>query len=136
MSKLLGEFITAHWITNISTNIKVTIRTWNYKQAFVLCTAHKMKFSIKDFLSKCDQILNEKLHFLYSHNPNDQKEYIFLCITGTNKNWYYYHWDNRIQIFFLLYKAVKFHNSRNSFNPFEPEFNVGLIFFILAASFN
>ena len=32
-------------------------------------TAHKMKFSIVDFFSKCDQIhsfLNGKLHFLYS----------------------------------------------------------------------
>ena len=31
-------------------------------------TAQKMKFSIKDFFSKCDQIrnLNEKLHFLCS----------------------------------------------------------------------
>ena len=27
-------------------------------------TAQKMKFSIKGFLSKCDQILNVKLHFL------------------------------------------------------------------------
>ena len=26
-------------------------------------TAQKMKFSIKDFFSKCDQILNGKLHF-------------------------------------------------------------------------
>ena len=26
-------------------------------------TAQKMKFSIEDFLSKCDQILKEKLHF-------------------------------------------------------------------------
>ena len=26
----------------------------------------KMKFSIKDFFSKCDQILNGKLHFLCS----------------------------------------------------------------------
>ena len=29
-------------------------------------TAQKMKFFIKDFFSKCDQILNEKLHFLCS----------------------------------------------------------------------
>ena len=28
--------------------------------------AQKMKFSIKDFFSKCDQILNGKLHFLCS----------------------------------------------------------------------
>ena len=27
-------------------------------------TAQKMKFSIKDFFSKCDQIFNGKLHFL------------------------------------------------------------------------
>ena len=37
-----------------------------------LFTAQKMKFSIKDFFSKCDQIifteeiLNQKLHFLCS----------------------------------------------------------------------
>ena len=30
------------------------------------CTARKMKFSIKDFFSKPDQILNGKLHFLCS----------------------------------------------------------------------
>ena len=30
----------------------------------VLCT--KMKFSIKDFFSKCDEVLNRKLHFLCS----------------------------------------------------------------------
>ena len=29
-------------------------------------TAQKMKFSIMDFFSKCNQILNEKLHFLCS----------------------------------------------------------------------
>ena len=27
------------------------------------CTAEKMKFCIKDFFSKCDQMLNGKLHF-------------------------------------------------------------------------
>ena len=30
----------------------------------VFNTAQKMKFSIKDFFSNCDQILKEKLHFL------------------------------------------------------------------------
>ena len=30
----------------------------------ILYTAQKMKFSIKDFFSKCDQILNGKIHFL------------------------------------------------------------------------
>ena len=29
-------------------------------------TAQKTKFSIKDFFSKCDQILNGKLHFMCS----------------------------------------------------------------------
>ena len=36
-------------------------------------TAQKMKFSIKDFFSKCDQILSEKLHFFmqwYLSNSN------------------------------------------------------------------
>ena len=49
-------------------------------------TAQKMKFSIRDFFSKCDQIhslksvtvtreiLIEKLHFLYSVNPNQREE--------------------------------------------------------------
>ena len=40
-----------------------------HKEHFVkstICTAQKMNLSIKDFLSKCDQILNEKRHFLYS----------------------------------------------------------------------
>ena len=32
----------------------------------VIFIAQKMKFSIKDFFSKCDQILNGKLHFLCS----------------------------------------------------------------------
>ena len=46
-----------------------------------LNTAQKIKFSIKDFLSKCDQtvdfgtftegILNGKLHFLYSGTSFD-----------------------------------------------------------------
>ena len=31
-----------------------------------LMNAQNMKFSIKDFFSKCDQILNRKLHFLCS----------------------------------------------------------------------
>ena len=31
-------------------------------------TTQKIKFSIKDFFSKCDQILNGKLHFLCSVN--------------------------------------------------------------------
>ena len=29
-------------------------------------TAQNMKFSFKDFFRKCDQILHEKLHFLWS----------------------------------------------------------------------
>ena len=48
-------------------------------------TAQKMKFSIKDFLSKCDQftadlvtftkkILNEKLYFLCSENEKDKAQ--------------------------------------------------------------
>ena len=39
-------------------------------------TAQKMKFSTKDFFGKCDQILNEKLTFLYSgSNPENQECY-------------------------------------------------------------
>ena len=33
-------------------------------------TVHKMKFSITNFFSKCDQILNAKLHFLCSETFN------------------------------------------------------------------
>ena len=35
---------------------------------FTKFTVQKMKFSIKDFFSKCDQILNEKLHFFCSNS--------------------------------------------------------------------
>ena len=61
----------------------VLINTWNrlWKFVFIIttlyicpcfhnrpfqlfATAQKMKFSIKDFFSKCDQILNGKLYFL------------------------------------------------------------------------
>ena len=32
----------------------------------LIFTTREMKFSIKDFFSKCDQILNGKIHFLCS----------------------------------------------------------------------
>ena len=35
---------------------------------FTKFTVQKMKFSIKDFFSKCDQILNGKLHFFCSNS--------------------------------------------------------------------
>ena len=35
----------------------------------IATTAHKMKFSIKNFFSKCDSILNEKRHFLCNAPP-------------------------------------------------------------------
>ena len=38
----------------------------SYHQNSRVFTAQKKKFSIKDFFSKCDQILNGKLHFLCS----------------------------------------------------------------------
>ena len=36
-------------------------------------TTQKMKFSIEDFFSKCDQVLNEKLHFFVQcqHNSSE-----------------------------------------------------------------
>ena len=37
-----------------------------FRAAEAKITALKMEFSVKDFFSKCDQILNGKLHFLYS----------------------------------------------------------------------
>ena len=47
-------------------------------------TAQKMKFSIKDFFSKCDQILNIKLHFLcsvsYLSNKGKKTSFILLKI--------------------------------------------------------
>ena len=40
-------------------------------------TAQKMKFSIKDFFSKCDQeILNGKLHFLCSGNLKNMLQFM------------------------------------------------------------
>ena len=36
------------------------------KLHFCINTAQKMKFSIKEFFSKCDQMLNRKLNFLCS----------------------------------------------------------------------
>ena len=50
---------------------------WTKRQRY---TAQKMKLSIKDFFSKCDQItfteeiLNRKLHFLCSDMYNDVKK--------------------------------------------------------------
>ena len=41
-------------------------------------TARKTKFSIKDFFSKCDEILNGKLHFLCSEKPSFQQHFILL----------------------------------------------------------
>ena len=37
-----------------------------FEKLFRAHIAQKMKFSIKGFFSKCDQILNRKLHFLCS----------------------------------------------------------------------
>ena len=42
-------------------------------------TTQKMKFSIKDFFSKCDQILNGKLHFFVQCVP-------FCTFTGLSKS--------------------------------------------------
>ena len=38
----------------------------------ILVTAQKMKFSIKDFFGKCDQILNGKFHFLCSEKLSQE----------------------------------------------------------------
>ena len=40
--------------------------TWISKDVSLTITVQKMKFPIKDFFSKCDQIRNRKPHFLYS----------------------------------------------------------------------
>ena len=39
---------------------------WNTDMKQNISTAQQMKFSVKDFFCKCDQILNGKLHFLCS----------------------------------------------------------------------
>ena len=44
--------------------------------------AQKMKFSIKDFFSKCDQVLNGKLHFLCSGSFFLQRQ----TLTGSLQN--------------------------------------------------
>ena len=41
------------------------LRLW-FAQKPKIFTAQKMKFSNKDFFSKCDQIFNGKLHFMCS----------------------------------------------------------------------
>ena len=51
-------------------------------KSFRECTAQTMTFSIKDFFSKCDQILNGKVHFLCSdNNPSDIWSFIHRIIT-------------------------------------------------------
>ena len=36
-------------------------------------TAQRMKFSMKDFFSKCDQILNKELHFFGKYFPSESE---------------------------------------------------------------
>ena len=56
--------------------------TWFFKRLYIQYTAQKMKFSIKDFFSKCDQI-RRKLHFLCSVCSADILVN-FLCVRNTN----------------------------------------------------
>ena len=53
------NLINFYWFTN---NVITDFESWFDRPS----TARKMKFSIKDFFSKSDQILNGKLHFLRS----------------------------------------------------------------------
>ena len=62
-------------LLNVGYNTNFTFDLHNAAKA-VINTAQKMKFSIKDFFRKCDQILNGNIHFLCS-------ETYFLI---TNKN--------------------------------------------------
>ena len=50
-------------------------------------TAQKMKFPIKDFLSKCDQILNGKLHFLAVQNKQNHKFLVYLELRFVRRLW-------------------------------------------------
>ena len=62
----LYKYVSAQKIKFSINNVIVRVRF-----RFIWClykhvTAQKMKFSIEDFFSKCDQIRNEKIHFLCS----------------------------------------------------------------------
>ena len=65
----LSIVYTARRITNNITNI--------------MNTAQKMKFSIKDFFHKCDQILNQKLHFLCSATQRYVFHYFMMSLFYT-----------------------------------------------------
>ena len=45
--------------------LRLEICSDEIKLCYAYITAQEMKFCIKDSLSKCDQILKGKLHFLY-----------------------------------------------------------------------
>ena len=76
-------------------------------------TAQKMKFSIKDFSSKCDQIadlvtftekiLNGKLHFLCSANVRFAERLI--CVLSFHSRIHL--WIFSVFIFFLVYASFR-----------------------------
>ena len=45
-----------------------------------------MKFSVKDFFSKCEPILNGKLHFSHSGTPNGYVKWVTFHYTMSNIN--------------------------------------------------
>ena len=74
---LLNEVSNGCQYQSFLSNVKINdlLKSLNTDQIRVICTAQKLKFSIKDFLSKCDQIrsLLKKL---------SMEKFIFLCSVG------------------------------------------------------
>ena len=70
----------AIWKTYFKSLFLVVSTTWISKFECIVCTAQKMKFSIKDFFSKCDQI-RRKLR-IWSHLPKKylMENFIFCAV--------------------------------------------------------
>ena len=60
---------------------------WDWSQIMILfvCTAQKMKFSIKDFFSKCDQICSSLRIFSHLLKKSSMENFIF-CAASTLEN--------------------------------------------------
>ena len=89
----------------------------------LLChTAKKMKFSIKDFFSKCDlvtfteEILNGKLHFLCSVRPP------YFSISSFNKTWQTMAWNKKT--FFGIYGCLSISHSFKVIRPKSKNFDL------------
>ena len=111
--------------------------TRNLWWLFQISTAWKMKFSIKDFNSKCDQIRN--LLRIWSHllKKSLMGNVIFLCCEVFDKNtksWYYrwfiveYDYDLRTHTFFFFFflfgfSCTNIHDSQDSRGRGRVSFN-------------